>query len=501
MTTDTPTRSAQLILARGNLIGGEWRPADSGAELEVRDPATADVLTTIPASAAPDIDAAVASARESFDAGIWADLAPSERAQVLWRLAALVRENLEDLSYTETRDAGKPIAESREDIAAVADIFDYFAGWATKVVGQTLALPGNQIGLVLRDPVGVVGAITPWNFPMYLAAWKAAPALALGNSLVVKPSSLASLSTVALGSLALEAGVPPGVLNVVTGTGDAAGISLAEHRDVDMLAFTGSTAVGRSVLAARAQLVRPVQVELGGKSPNIVFADADFDRAVAGAAFGIFYTQGENCNAGSRVLVQRSIYDQFVERLVDFARNIRVELPTAETSQMGALISDDHLARVSGFVEGARAEGLAIACGGQRLTESPFGQGNFYAPTVVTDVGAEATIFQEEVFGPVVTVTAFDDTPEAIRLANATDYGLAAGVWTADLDRAMTCARKLKSGYVWINTFNTTPVEAPFGGVKGSGFGRECGVQALDNYTTWKTVAVATSPFEDWYGG
>jgi betaine-aldehyde dehydrogenase len=411
----------------------------------------------------------------------------------------MIREQLEPLAYTETLDSGKPIRESREDIAGTAEIFEYYAGAATKLTGQAHALPNSQLGVVMRAPIGVVGAITPWNFPVYVAAWKVAPALACGNSVILKPSELASLTCLGLGGLALEAGLPAGALNVVAGTGADAGAALARHPDVDLLVFTGGTTTGRKVMAARSELVRPVQMELGGKSPNVIFADADLERAVAGAAFGIFYAQGENCNAGSRVLVEDAIYDQFVDSLAQFADRIAVLPPTDEGCQMGALISAAQLEKVAGYVDIGLSEGCRLVAGGRQLEDVDLQGGHFYAPTVLVDVAPQSRVFREEIFGPVVCVTPFQDDAEAIRLANATEYGLAAGVWTSSIDRALRCVQQIDSGYVWVNTFNSTPVEATFGGVKGSGFGRECGMQALDTYTTWKTVALATEPFSDWY--
>lgn len=490
--------STRFVGERRNLVDGAWVGAAAGA-LPAVDPATGDVLGSIPRGGAAEIDRAVAAARASFLSGDWAQAAPSHRGRVLWNVAALIRSTSEELAALETRDSGKPIRESREDIAGVADILEYFAGMATKIAGNSISLPNGQLGIVLREPVGVVGCITPWNFPMYVAAWKVAPALACGNSVVLKPSSLASLTCLAFGELALEAGLPPGVLNVVCGTGEEAGLSLASHPDVDTLAFTGSTEVGRRVMAARSALVRPTQVELGGKSPNVIFSDADLDAAARAAAFGIFYTQGENCNAGSRILVQASIAEDFTERVADVARKIRVLPPLNESSQLGSLISPEQLAKVARYVEVGTSEGARIVTGGKRLTGDPFDAGSYFQPTVLADVAPSHRVFQEEIFGPVVTVTPFRDEAEAIRLANATDFGLAAGVWTSDLDRAIRCTRKIASGYVWINTFNTTPVEAPFGGVKSSGFGRDCGPQALDNYLTWKTVAISTAPYLDWY--
>ncbi|HEY7940828.1 MAG TPA: aldehyde dehydrogenase family protein [Candidatus Limnocylindrales bacterium] len=483
----------------GNWIDGRWQAPAGGAWLEVEDPADATPFSRIPASADADVDLAVAAARRTFQAGTWSRITPSERGRVMWTLASLIRANAEALASLEVRDSGKPIREAREDMAGVADIFEFYAGMASKIVGQTMPLPGGQLGTVLRTPVGVVGTITPWNFPLYVAAWKVAPALCCGNSVILKPSELASLSCLALGELAARAGMPDGAFNVVAGLGDPAGAALARHPDVDVLAFTGGTVTGRKVAQARAALIRPTQLELGGKSPNVVFADADIDAAAAGAAFGIFYTQGENCNAGSRILVERSIYGRFVDLVVARAEALRVGAPADESTDMGALISRPHLEKVAGYVEIGRSEGVRVATGGRKLTDPSLSGGYFYAPTVLADVPADARVFQEEIFGPVVTITSFEDDDEAIRLANATEYGLAAGVWTKDVDRALRCIQQIESGYVWVNTFNGTPIEAPFGGVKHSGFGRDCGSQAIDTYTTWKTVAWAVQPFSDWY--
>ena len=483
---------------RHNLVDGKWVKASAG-QLPAMDPATGEVLGSIARGGAADIDLAVRAARASFLRGDWSRDVPSHRGRILWDVATLIRGSLEELANLETRDSGKPIREAREDIAGVADILEYFAGIASKISGSSMSLPNGQLGIVLREAVGVVGCITPWNFPLYVAAWKVAPALACGNSVVLKPSSLASLTCLAFGELALQAGLPAGVLNVVCGTGEDAGLSLASHPDVDTLAFTGSTEVGRRVMTARAALVRPTQVELGGKSPNVIFGDANLEAAAKAAAFGIFYTQGENCNAGSRILVEASVADEFTERVAQVARRIRVLPPLDESCQLGSLISSQQLEKVSKYVEVGVAEGARLVTGGHRVTGAPFDKGSFYEPTVLADVDASHRVFQEEIFGPVVTVTPFHDEADAIRLANATDFGLAAGVWTSDYDRAIHCAQRITSGYVWVNTFNTTPVEAPFGGVKSSGFGRDCGPQALDNYLSWKTLGLATAPYVDWY--
>lgn len=488
-----------LLHPFGHYIAGRWTVPSTGSWLDLTDPSTGESVGRIPAGSGDDISAAVQAARAAFDTGDWSGRAPSERAAVLREAARLVSERADLLATVESIDSGKPINEAIGDIAGVVDMLHYFAGAATQVHGQTMSLPESQLGVVLREPVGVVGAITPWNFPLYVAVWKVAAALSVGCTVVLKPSELASATCLHVGQLMTEAGLPDGALNVVSGLGAEAGAALAAHDDVDMLTFTGSTATGATVMAARAARVLPLQVELGGKSPLVVFADADVATAVDAAAFGAFFAQGENCNAGSRVLVEESIAGEFVSRLVGVANAIRLGPPLSSETELGALISPAHLAKVAGFVDRARKADITVACGGHRAEVPGCEGGTFYQPTVLTGVAPTDEVFTEEIFGPVVTVTSFADEAEAVRLANATSYGLAAGVWTQDIDRALRVSRRIRSGYVWVNTYNTTPVEAPFGGVKGSGFGRDTGAQALDNYLVWKTVAVATNPFGGWY--
>ena len=494
-----PAGAERFLHPQGHVIDGRVVGAASGRTLDVEDPATGEIFTSIPAGNAEDIAAAVSAARASFVRGDWSRCDPSWRGRVLWTLATKIRELAEPLAWLETRDSGKPIVEARGDILGTADILEYYAGLATKIFGQTTPLPGKMLGMTLREPAGVVGQITPWNFPLLVGAWKFAPALCAGCSVVLKPSELTSLTMLAAAQLALEAGVPAGVFNVVCGTGEAAGAALAAHPDVDVLAFTGGPVTGKKVLHARAELVRPAQLELGGKSPNIVFDDADLGQAVAGGAFGIFYNQGENCNAGSRILVQDTVHDRYVEQLVAAAKKIRVLPPLDERSQMGALVSGAHRAKVAAHVDDARATGAELLCGGAAPHDGHFTRGHWYLPTVLGNVGASDRVFQEEIFGPVVTITKFHDDDEAIALANGTAFGLAAGAWTTNVQRALRCVHELESGYVWINNYNPTPVETPFGGVKSSGFGRDCGPQAVDTYTTWKSVLWSLGPFEDWY--
>ena len=363
-----PNGVAELLSVKGNFVAGAFAPAASGRTLAVENPATGETIAEIPAGASPDIETAVKAARESFERGDWSRADPSHRGRVLWALAGLIRANAEILAHVEVLDCGKPIAEARLDILGTADIVEYYAGLTTKIFGQTTPLPGRQIGMILREPCGVVGQITPWNFPLYVAAWKFAPALCCGNSVVLKPSELTSLTILATAKLAVETGIPAGVFNVVTDLGAETGAALTSHPDVDVLAFTGGTVTGRKILHARAELIRPTQLELGGKSPNIVFDDADLKEAVAGAAFGIFYNQGENCNAGSRILVQERVHDAFMSGLMGAVQKIRVLPPLDEASQMGALISKAHLDKVIRYVNIGVGEGARLATGGQRIT-------------------------------------------------------------------------------------------------------------------------------------
>ncbi len=480
------------VLPSAHFIGGEWSQASTGAVAGSIDPATEEVHAELAAGDATDVDRAVAAARESFDQGTWRSMPPAKRAKVLWKLAELIDRNREAIALAETMDTGKTAFDSgRIEVPLVAEIFRYYAGWVTKLEGSVLPLPGDSLGLSLREPVGVCGMITPWNFPMLLAAWKVAPALACGNSIVLKPSEQTSFSSLWMARLAAEAGVPAGVFNVVTGGGRAVGTPLVQHPGVDKISFTGSTAVGKMVQRESAETLKRVTLELGGKSPNIVFDDADLVAAVRGAATGIFYNKGEVCAAGSRVLVQRGIYEDFLAGIEAMAGKTTVGHPLAEGTRMGPVCNGDQYESVLDFIAKGKAEGARLLAGGESLRDEVGGGKGFYvAPTVFADVDPKSTIAQEEIFGPVLAVTPFEDEADALRIAHDTRYGLAAGVWSRDLRRAMGFAKSLRAGTVWVNTYNLYDPGMAFGGFKESGFGRDLGRQALDAYTESKSVWV-----------
>ncbi|MFO7586893.1 MAG: aldehyde dehydrogenase family protein [Gemmatimonadota bacterium] len=471
------------------LVGGSWM--DGHDRFATINPATEEVIAEVEEAGPAEVDAAVRSAREAFESPAWHEMDPHHRAVLLWRLADLVERNLEEIAAVETRDNGKPLFESAKvDLPFVVANLRYYAGFADKICGEVIPVSGPFLNYTLREPVGVVGAIVPWNFPLNLASWKVAPALACGNTVVLKPAEETPLTALLLGELALEAGFPPGVLNVIPGRGPVTGQALVEHPDVDKIAFTGSTETGRRVMETAARTLKKLSLELGGKSPNVVFADADLEAAVRGVTTGIFYGKGEVCAAGSRLLVEASVQDAFLEALVERAAATTVGDPTHPKTRLGALVSNAQRERVLGYIEAGVAEGARLRTGGRPA--SVGGKGFFVEATVFDEVDPEMRIAREEIFGPVLAALTFEDEADAIALANRTIYGLAAGVWTRDVARAHRIARAVKAGTVWVNTYNRYDPGSPFGGFKSSGFGRDLGRHALAEYTQTKSVWVST---------
>jgi aldehyde dehydrogenase (NAD+)/phenylacetaldehyde dehydrogenase len=463
------------------------RPALSGATFTTPNPTTGEPLAELARGDRADVDLAVASAKRAFPA--WARTDPNERQRILWKCGEGILANLETLARLETLDTGKPITNARTiDVPRTADTFFYFAGWATKLHGETIPVRGPFLNYTVREPLGVIGAIIPWNFPLLLAARKIAPALAAGNTVVLKPPEEASLSCLELARILAEAGLPPGVLNVVTGHGEEAGAALVDHPDVAKISFTGGTDTGRLIMRNAAATLKRLSLELGGKSPNIVFADADVKNAAKNAVGAAFYNQGELCTAGTRLLVQRSIHDEVLDIVVNGARALVPGDPLDPATQMGPLVSEAQHRRVLGYLDVGDREGARREVGGAHGD-----RGWFVSPTVYSAVHPDMTIAREEIFGPVLSVIPFDDVEDAARIANASEFGLAAGVWTKDITRAHALAARLQAGTVWINTYNRFDAASPYGGMKQSGFGRENGRAVLDEVTQVKTVWVATS--------
>ncbi|MEZ5060805.1 MAG: aldehyde dehydrogenase family protein [Solirubrobacterales bacterium] len=478
---------------RPMLIGGDWVNSASGKTFEVFNPATGEVLANVAEGDSEDIDRAVKTARAAFEGGPWAKMSPSERGRIVHRIGDLILEHGDELAALETLDNGKPFAIARAaDVPLAADLFHYMAGFATKLDGRTIAptvpyMPDAEWhAYTLREPIGVVGPIIPWNFPLLMAAWKLGPALTTGCTIVLKPAEQTPLSALRLAELILEAGVPEGVLNVVTGFGETAGAALAAHDDVNKVAFTGSTEVGKEIVKAAAGNLKKLTLELGGKSPNVVYSDADMEDAIPGAANAIFFNHGQCCAAGSRLFVEHEHYDEVLEGVSKHADSIKVGSGLDPDTDMGPLVSQEQQDRVTGFLDQGKSDGAKAVTGGSAVD----GPGYFVQPTVLSDTSADMSVEAEEIFGPVVTVKPFKDTDELIGAGNGTAYGLAAGVWTKDISKAHRTAKALRAGTVWVNCYNVFDASLPFGGYKESGWGREMGSEVLECYTETKSVCV-----------
>ena len=469
------------------LIDGVFVPAQSGKTFAVGNPATGETLAQVPDASAGDVDLAVQAARRAFLA--WRDVTAQERGRILLRLAERVRKELPRLAELETLNSGKPIVESEFDIGDVATCFEYYGGLATKLHGEVLTIPDNALSLALKEPIGVAAQIIPWNYPLLMAAWKLAPALCAGCTMVIKPAEQTPLTLLEFARLFEECGVPKGVVNVITGFGESAGAPLIAHPSVDKIAFTGSVDVGRAIAKAAANDLKKVSLELGGKSPNIFFADADFEAAVDGALFGVFINQGEVCSAGSRVLVQRPIYKKMVDAMVAKAKTIKLGSGLDRSVKMGPVVSQEQLERIQRYQEIGKRE-AKLGTGGGRATGAGLERGYFVEPTIFYDVLNSATIAREEIFGPVMSVIPFDDEAEALRLANDTQYGLAAAVWSRDIFKCLRMVKRLEAGIVWVNHMQPTYVEAPWGGYKMSGIGRELGPWGVEEYLQVKQVYI-----------
>lgn len=487
MTTET---SAQPAIGNVRMIiGGEQVDAADGQTFDVVNPATGEVMARAPLGGAEDVDRAVKAAQAAFE-GPWSTWSASKRGRTLQKFSGLVKQNLEELARLESQNVGKPISSARGEALAVSLVFEYYAGAANKLFGETIPVSRPGLDFTLREPIGVVGLIVPWNFPMNMASWKLGPALAAGNTAILKPASYTPLTAIRLGELALEAGFPPGVVNVVTGPGGTAGASLAGHAGVGKVAFTGETTTGQEIMRLAANNVKKVSLELGGKSPNIVFADADLERFAAESPLAVFDNAGQDCCARSRIFVEASVHDRVVELFTEATRNVVVGDPSLDATQMGSLVSERQRERVTDYIAIGQEEGAELVYGGEAPTGEPFDIGAYLMPTIFDGARTDMRIVREEIFGPVVAIIPFSDEAEAIRLANDTPYGLSGSIWSRDIGRALRVAKAIKAGVLSVNSNSSVHTEAPFGGYKMSGMGRELGMHALELYTEVKNVYV-----------
>ena len=472
-------------------INGQWADAAAGNTADIINPASGEVIAVAAAGGVPDVERAVAAAKAAFYNHGWWDTPAVERARLLFAVADLLEQDADELARAETLNCGKPLRESYYDVSDAAGCFRYFAGLATKPQGQTYEVPDSVQALVVREPIGVCGLIVPWNYPLLMGVWKLAPALAAGNTVVFKPAGVTPVTAVKLFEIFEKAGFPPGVANLILGPGSVVGSAIASHPDVHKVAFTGGTDTGRSIMTAAAGNIKKITLELGGKSPNIVFADTDFETAVDYALFGIFANQGEVCSAGSRLLLEDSIHDKFIEVMAEKAKKIKVGPGLLPETEMGPLVSRSHMEKVLEYIEIGKKEGARLVCGGGRITAGQCAGGYFVEPTIFTDTTPDMTIVREEIFGPVLAVQRFKDEAEAIKLANDTVYGLAGGVFTSDAARAHRVIRKLRAGITWINCYHPTYNEAPWGGYKQSGIGRDLGTYGFEEFTEVKQINVS----------
>lgn len=484
-----------LKLQLQHYINGKWVGADSENTRTIMNPYNQEVIATVPEGDETEAKEAIAAARAAFDKGEWASTPATERGAIVRTIAEFIERDKEELAYLESLDTGKTVEESRGDMEDIAGVFRYYAELADKDGGEMIDSPvANSISKVVREPVGVCGQITPWNYPLLQASWKLAPALAMGNTLIMKPSEITPLTTIKVFQLIEEAGVPAGVANLVLGAGSTIGAELSSNTDVDLISFTGGIVTGKKIMQAASSNVKKLALELGGKNPNIIFADADFETAVDQALNGVFFHAGQICSAGTRLIVEESIHDEFVQALVERVKKFKLGSGFDEDTQMGPLISAEHLAKVEKYVEAGVNEGATLAVGGKRPDDPELQQGFFYLPTIFTDCTSDMTVVQEEAFGPIITVEKFTEEDEAVRISNDSIYGLAGGVWTNDTRKAERCAAKMRMGTVWINDFNLYFPHAPWGGFKQSGIGRELGKLGLEEYTETKHIFQNLNP-------